>query len=148
MTDADTTENTVSLGSCPTCCGPAQFVDDGSVRHVDLRETARSQAMTDTKERELADQARMVHDFPRLMEFYSKHALGSLLPPSCLTCGQTVHGAKGATDGPAICHGELPNIVVCAKCTAAIQSVSAAPQENLDGSVFVQRSTAPPQPAG
>lgn len=27
--------DTISLGGCPTCGGPAQFIDNGETRHVD-----------------------------------------------------------------------------------------------------------------
>ena len=28
----------IDLGACPTCGGPAQFIEGGTVRHVDLRD--------------------------------------------------------------------------------------------------------------
>lgn len=47
-----------------------------------------------------------------LLEFFSKHAIGSKLPPSCLVCGQPVVDA-------AIRHAELAEIVVCFSCRDA-----------------------------
>lgn len=55
---------------------------------------------------------RMAHDFPKLSEFFNKHALGSLKAPSCLKCGQ----AKPFT----ISHAELPDIGLCADCAAPV----------------------------
>jgi hypothetical protein len=64
----------------------------------------------------------MVHDFPHLSEFYAKHALGSKLAPSCLTCG------KGDVTEPAIRHLELPDIVVCAECAEKLSVRTAEAQ--------------------
>ena len=57
---------------------------------------------------------RMVQAFPRLMDFFSKHALPSLSAPSCIGCG---HVGK-----PTITHMELPNVYLCTKCVAAIRT--------------------------
>jgi hypothetical protein len=83
----------------------------------DLLELAR------TLERELAalregvprDAARL-HDYPRLLAFFDKYALGPKSKPSCLVCGRDDYDAP-----PAIQHLELPGIVVCLKCRDAAQ---------------------------
>lgn len=63
---------------------------------------------------------RMEHDFPRLSEFHHKHALGPMLPPSCLVCGQMTGPAElEAEFSVAIQHAELPGIVVCKRCRDA-----------------------------
>lgn len=65
-----------------------------------------AEAPTDLTERQ---KAVMLHDFPKLSEFFHKHALGPMLAPSCLVCGCLPLAV-------AIQHGELPGIVVCASC--------------------------------
>jgi hypothetical protein len=52
--------------------------------------------------------ARMINDFPRLSEFFVKHALGSKLPVSCFACGRV--GDRSIT------HAELADIYVCKVC--------------------------------
>jgi hypothetical protein len=56
---------------------------------------------------------RVIHDFPALQAFHIKHALGPMLAPSCLCCGQQTHPV---TRPVAIKHGELPGIVICETC--------------------------------
>jgi hypothetical protein len=73
--------------------------------------------------------ARMVHDYPALLEFFTKHALGPKPAPSCLVCGQTINGE------PAIKHLELPGVVVCFPCRdaarAARETAAARPDAHL-----------------
>jgi hypothetical protein len=52
-----------------------------------------------------------------LLEFFSKHALGPKMRPSCLVCGKTPIEWP-----PAIQHVELPGIVVCRGCRDAAMS--------------------------
>jgi hypothetical protein len=47
-------------------------------------------------------------------EFWRKYALGDLTVPSCFGCGQL-------TQEPKTTHLELHGIVLCARCTDAIQ---------------------------
>jgi hypothetical protein len=61
------------------------------------------------------DAARL-HDYPRLLAFFDKYALGPKSKPSCLVCGRDDYDAP-----PAIQHLELPGIVVCLKCRDAAQ---------------------------
>lgn len=72
------------------------------------------------------EQQRMIHDFPALQAFHLKHALGPMLAPSCLCCGQQTHPL---TRPVAIKHGELPGIVICATCrdAATPPAVTASP---------------------
>ena len=58
---------------------------------------------------------RMVHDFPALAAFHSKHALGPLAAPSCLMCGKSTQGADIG-----IKHTELPSVVICQPCVTAV----------------------------
>ncbi|MES2320169.1 MAG: hypothetical protein V4631_22050 [Pseudomonadota bacterium] len=67
---------------------------------------------------------RITHDFPALQAFHAKHALGPMLPPSCLCCGQQTHPY---TRPVAIKHGELPGIVICVECRDASQAAPVAP---------------------
>lgn len=55
--------------------------------------------------------ARMEQAFPILDAFYRKHALGSMLCPSCLKCGQMTQ-----PEDRAIQHAELPDIFICNAC--------------------------------
>lgn len=54
----------------------------------------------------------MRNDYPILAAFHKKHALGSLMAPSCLVCGQVKDFA--------IKHAELPDIGVCEDCRNAV----------------------------
>ena len=54
----------------------------------------------------------MEHDYPIYMAFHRKYAMPSMLPPSCLVCGQ----AQPEREDWAIQHAELPNIIVCTAC--------------------------------
>ncbi len=63
-----------------------------------------------------ASQQRMLHDFPLLQQFHTKHALGPMLPPSCLCCGQQTHPLSRPV---AVKHMELPEIVICKACKDA-----------------------------
>lgn len=65
------------------------------------------------------DAAIHAHDCPVFHEFYSKHAVGSKLPPSCLVCGH----AQPDREEWAIQHMELPNIIVCRACRDKAQYV-------------------------
>lgn len=58
-----------------------------------------------------AAKARMIHDFPKLMDFFTKWAFGPKLAPSCLVCGVSTQGREIG-----IRHMELPSIVVCMQC--------------------------------
>lgn len=42
------TSEQISLGSCPTCGGPAQFIEGGEIRHVDLRRKQKKHVPEDT----------------------------------------------------------------------------------------------------
>jgi hypothetical protein len=66
----------------------------------------------------------MRHDYPLLQQFHSKHALGTMLAPSCLCCGR-----QTGEDRPvAVQHIELPAIVICNQCQlAALSSQGAEP---------------------
>lgn len=57
----------------------------------------------------------------KLLDFFNKHALGSLEAPSCLVCGKSTQGKEVA-----IRHMELPNIVVCSECRGAALEVRIA----------------------
>lgn len=61
-------------------------------------------------------QQRMLHDFPHLQQFHTKHALGPMLAPSCLCCGQQTHPI---TRPVSVKHLELPGIVICKVCKDA-----------------------------
>lgn len=52
------------------------------------------------------------HDCPKAWEFYSKHASGSKLCPSCFMCGQQYPDRNDW----AITHMELPDIYICKPC--------------------------------
>ena len=65
---------------------------------------------------------KMKADFSILQKFHTKHALGSMLAPSCLCCGQRTHPY---TRPVAIQHLELPAMVICKQCKDASQSQSA-----------------------
>lgn len=81
-----------------------------------------------TKERDAAvTQADVMRkDFAPLQQFHSKHALGSMLAPSCLVCGNQTH----AYTRPAVIqHLELPGIVVCESCRVSSQELTAAQAE-------------------
>lgn len=58
-------------------------------------------------------QERMIADFPALAQFHTKYALGPMLPPSCLCCGQQTHPYSRPI---AVKHLELPGIVICKEC--------------------------------
>lgn len=58
----------------------------------------------------MSDPEQQTHQ--QLLEFFSKHAIGGKLPPSCIVCGQVC-------EKPAISHMELPDIVVCFICRDA-----------------------------
>ena len=79
---------------------------------------------------------RMAQAFPTLSAFYDKHALPSMLVPSCLQCGQST-----PPEQVNIGHSELPNIVICSTCAARAAVVgggwlpiSEAPR---DGTLFL-----------
>lgn len=76
---------------------------------------------TDTRSARTSSDARMRHDYPKLMEFFSRHAVGPLAAPSCFLCGQkTLPKEAGMTDRViAIQHEELPGIVICTGCRDA-----------------------------
>ena len=61
-------------------------------------------------------QERMIADFPALQQFHTKHALGSLMPPSCLCCGKTANEI-------AVRHLELPAIVICKDCKDKVAAI-------------------------
>ena len=63
------------------------------------------------------------NDCPTAWAFFNKHALGSMLPPSCLVCG---HSQPNREEW-GITHAELPNIIVCLKCRDAASARSAIP---------------------
>ena len=65
------------------------------------------------QERLTKAEQRMVHDFPHLAQFHAKHALGPMLPPSCLCCG---HQTNPITHPVAVQHMELPGVVICKSC--------------------------------
>lgn len=73
--------------------------------------------------------ARMANDFPRLSEFHTKYALGPMLAPSCLCCGQQTHPLKRPV---AIKHGELPGIVICTECRDKTIVTHPAPSQSAD----------------
>lgn len=60
-----------------------------------------------------AAQQRMLHDSQSLQQFHTKHALGPMMPPSCLCCGQQTHQL---TRPVSVRHMELPGIVICKVC--------------------------------
>jgi hypothetical protein len=62
-------------------------------------------------ERHATRMAQALHD-DKARTFYDKHALGPMMAPSCLVCGQL-------PDKVAIQHMELPGVVVCEKCRTA-----------------------------
>jgi len=61
--------------------------------------------------------ARMIHAFPKLSEFFVKHALGSKLPVSCFACGHV--GDRSIT------HAELADIYICKVCADKLGDHSA-----------------------
>lgn len=63
--------------------------------------------------------------YQRLLEFFSKHALGRKLPPSCLVCGQVCAE-------PAISHMELTDIVVCFQCRDAAAVARSAARATIE----------------
>lgn len=70
---------------------------------------------------------RMEHDFPYLSEFHRKHALGPMLPPKCLICGQSTAPAElEAPFSVAIRHNDLPGVVVCKHCADAARAAQVA----------------------
>ncbi len=71
-----------------------------------------------------SSQKRMLHDFPLLQAFHTKHALGPMLAPSCLSCGQQTNEA---TRPVSVRHMELPGIVVCKVCHDAARAEQAEP---------------------
>lgn len=62
------------------------------------------------------------HDCPTAWAFFNKHASGSKVCPSCLTCGQQVHDREEW----GITHLELPDIYVCKPCVAKLRSTASA----------------------
>lgn len=72
---------------------------------------------TPTVEVGIGDEARL-REYPKLLAFFSKHALGTLTAPSCLCCGKSTQGIEIGVQ-----HLELPAIVICAPChTTALRS--------------------------
>ena len=73
------------------------------------------------------------HTYQQLLEFFSKHAIGGKLPPSCIVCGQVC-------DKPAISHAELASIVVCFSCRNAAQRTRSVEQPPSNQRVFPEGS--------
>lgn len=63
-------------------------------------------------------QAAMLHDYPILQQFHTKHALGSIRAPSCFCCGKQT---DPVTRPVAVKHLELPSMVICQECKTASQ---------------------------
>lgn len=61
-------------------------------------------------------QQRMLHDFPILQQFHTKHALGPMFHPSCMCCGHQTHPINLPV---AVKHMELPGVVICRTCKDA-----------------------------
>lgn len=59
------------------------------------------------------------HTHQKLLEFFSKYAIGGKMKPSCLVCGAQEFP-------PGITHAELPDITVCFSCRDAGQAARAA----------------------
>lgn len=53
------------------------------------------------------------------LEFWRKHALGSMLCPSCFMCGQ-----QRKREDWAITHAELPDIYICKECVTSARSAT------------------------
>jgi hypothetical protein len=68
---------------------------------------------------------RMVHDFPALQAFHTKHALGPMLAPSCLCCGKSTQGVEIG-----VRHMELPGVVICKPCHTAAGSIARLGEHN------------------
>lgn len=56
---------------------------------------------------------RMAQAYPTLSAFYSKHAIGSMVAPSCFGCGHV--GERSTT------HFELPDVYLCTNCVEKIR---------------------------
>ncbi|MFD1121871.1 hypothetical protein ACFQ2T_05100 [Methylophilus flavus] len=52
---------------------------------------------------------RMLHDYPKLLDFFTKYAMGRKIKSSCFKCGSN-------RNNPAITHLELPDIYICDVC--------------------------------
>jgi hypothetical protein len=75
-----------------------------------------------------AAKARMVHDFPKLMDFFTRYAFAPKLAPSCLVCGVSIQGREvGVT------HMDLPGIVVCMQCR---NKATASPEARGGGEAY------------
>lgn len=86
----------------------------------DSRQVTPLYALTDEQRGDLMAVERIRHDFAPLAEFHLKHALGPMLAPSCLVCGQqTMPEELDAPCSVAIQHAELRGIVVCKQCRDA-----------------------------
>lgn len=107
-------------------CTLAQFLHDYARQAIaaDRARLAGQEAVALT-----AAQQRMLHDFPALQQFHTKHALGPMMPPSCLCCGQQTHPI---TRPVAVKHMELPGIVVCQQCHSAAISSAPAQAEKVE----------------
>jgi len=67
-------------------------------------------------------QEAMLHDYPILQQFHTKHALSSMRAPSCFCCGKQTSAARPV----AVQHLELPGIVICQECKTASQEPAPA----------------------
>lgn len=54
-------------------------------------------------------------DCPVFRDFFHKHAIGEMINPSCLVCGQETKRSEAA-----ITHSELADIIVCVRCRDAV----------------------------
>jgi hypothetical protein len=74
----------------------------------------------------LRSHERMIADYPKLSEFFSKHGLGRKWPPpSCFGCGADWHSWEGCTR-----HLELMDVYLCAKCAAKCTNTQEALREH------------------
>lgn len=95
-----------ALSAPPKPQAPAPDYSDMSREALERHATRMAQALHDDKAR----------------AFYDKHALGPMMVPSCLVCGQL-------PEVVAIQHMELPGVVVCEKCRTAAKPQAPAVAE-------------------
>lgn len=109
---------TSKMGMATSYADQPQTVPVSIVRIISSKQRMRLQSFKFRGLKMTTDNLSKEHDYPQLLRFFSKYAIGDMTIPSCLVCGELTRNA-------AVYHAELAGIVVCHRCKNAADRAKA-----------------------